>query len=248
MSDYKYFNSDFTSAILKIFQIKMTSSVIPSNLKCVIFDMDGVLYDSMKNHESTWQGCLKPEGIDFPAYEAYIHEGRTGHDTIGYAFKQYLNKEASLKDKERVYNEKVRLMALAPKPEKMPKMLDLINDLKKQGKEIWVVTGSKQPSLLDKLNNDFGINQNQIISAKNVTNGKPHPEPYLKAVTGSGFKAEECLVVENAPLGIRSAKAAGITTIAVNTGVLEDKILAQEKADIILSNTTELYLYIKDRI
>ncbi|MCW3785723.1 HAD family hydrolase [Plebeiibacterium sediminum] len=222
----------------------MSSSIIPSNLKCVIFDMDGVLYDSMKNHESTWQGCFKPEGIDFPAYEAYMHEGRTGHDTIGYAFKEYLNKEATPEDKERVYNEKVRLMGLAPKAEKMPMMYDLIQFLKERGLEIWVVTGSKQPTLLDKLNNDFGINPQQIISAKNVTNGKPHPEPYLKAVAGSGFTAEECMVVENAPLGVRSAKAAGITTIAVNTGVLDDEILANEGADIILPNTTELFTYI----
>ena len=226
----------------------MSSSIIPSNLKCVIFDMDGVLYDSMKNHESTWQDCFKPEGIDFPAYEAYMHEGRTGHDTIGYAFKEYLKKEATQEDKERVYNEKVRLMGLAPKAPMMPMMLDLIQFLKEKGLEIWVVTGSKQPTLLDKLNNDFGINPNQIISAKNVTNGKPHPEPYLKAVAGSGFTAKECMVVENAPLGVRSAKAAGIITIAVNTGVLKDEILANEGADIILLNTTELYSYITNKL
>ncbi len=226
----------------------MNSSIIPSDLKCIIFDMDGVLYDSMKNHELTWKGCFKPEGIDFPAYEAYMHEGRTGHDTIGYAFKEYLNKEATQEDKERVYNEKVRLMALAPKAPMMPMMFDLIQFLKEKGLEIWVVTGSKQPTLLDKLNNDFGINPKQIISAKNVTNGKPHPEPYLKAVVGSGFTAKECMVVENAPLGVRSAKAAGIITIAVNTGVLKDEILANEGADVILPNTTELYSYITNKL
>lgn len=225
----------------------MNNSVIPADLKCVIFDMDGVLYDSMKNHETTWIGCLKPEGIDFPACEAYLHEGRTGYDTIGYAFKQYLNREATQEDKERVYNEKVRLMGLVPKAEKMPMMKELIDFLRDKGFDIWVVTGSKQPTLLDKLNNDFGIDPKQIISARDVINGKPHPEPYLKAVKGSGFMAEQCLVVENAPLGVRAAKAADITTIAVNTGVLENQVLADEGADIILPDTKSLMSYTVER-
>ena len=221
----------------------MSKSVIPTDLKCVIFDMDGVLYDSMKNHESTWVGCLKPEGIDFPPYEAYLHEGRTGFDTIGYAFKKYLNVEATQADKERVYNEKVRLMGLAPKAKIMPMIPELIEVLKSKDIDIWVVTGSKQPTLLDKLNGDFGIEANQIVSARDVVNGKPHPEPYLKAVARSGFKAEQCVVVENAPLGVRAAKTAGITTIAVNTGVLEDAVLEDEKADIVLPDTKSLMPY-----
>jgi HAD superfamily hydrolase (TIGR01509 family) len=223
----------------------MKKSVIPLDLKCVIFDMDGVLYDSMKNHESTWMGCMKMVGIDFPAEEAYLQEGSPGYETIAYAFKKYLNKEATQHDKETIYNEKVRLMALAPQVEKMPMMDELIAFLKQKGLAIWVVTGSKQPTLLDKLGGDFSIEPQHIISAKDVQKGKPDPEPYLKAVAGSGFKAEECLVVENAPLGVKAAKAAGITTIAVNTGVLEDVVLANEGADIVLPNTKSLYPYVK---
>jgi HAD superfamily hydrolase (TIGR01509 family) len=226
----------------------MNNSVIPENLKCVIFDMDGVLYDSMKNHEVTWVKSLKTVGIDFPAYEAYLHEGRPGYDTIGYAFEKYLKREASLADKEQVYNEKVRLMKLSPKAEIMPGIKELINALRDMGLCIWVVTGSKQPTLLDKLNGDFGIDPNQVISAKNVTHGKPHPEPYLKAITGSGHQANECLVIENAPLGVRSAKAAGITTIAVNTGVLKKEDLTREGADVVLPDTATLKDYILQQL
>ncbi len=223
----------------------MSKTVIPEDLKCVIFDMDGVLYDSMKNHEVTWSGSFKAEGIDFPAYEAYMHEGRPGHETIAYVFQQYLNKEATQEDKERVYNEKVRLMSQAPIAEKMPQMENLIQMLKDKGIETWVVTGSKQPTLLDRLHDDFGFPSNQIISAKDVKKGKPDPEPYLKSVEGCGFKAEQCMVVENAPLGVRSAKAAGITTIAVNTGVLEDEVLAKEGADLVLPDTASLFPYVQ---
>ena len=72
-----------------------------------------------------------------------------------------------------------------------------------------------------------------IISSFDVTKGKPDPEPYLKAWERSGFKKEECLVVENAPLGVRAAKAAGLYTIAVNTGILPDSDLWDEKADLV---------------
>lgn len=217
--------------------------VIPNDLKCAIFDMDGVLYDSMKNHEITWKQAFEAEGIDFPGYEAYLHEGRPGDETIAYIFKNYINKEASQQDMERVYAEKVRLMAKAPLAEKMPMIGELIEMLRRNGIAVWVVTGSGQPTLLSRLSRDFNIEDEHIISAKDVTKGKPHPEPYLKAVEGSGFSADQCIVVENAPLGVRSAKAAGINTIAVNTGVLQDEVLAREGADIVLPDTSSLYAY-----
>lgn len=218
--------------------------VIPNDLKCVIFDMDGVLYNSMKNHEITWKQAFEAEGIEFPGYEAYMHEGRPGHETIAYVFKNYINKEASQQDMDRVYDEKVRLMAKAPLAEKMPMIDELIEMLRKKGIAVWVVTGSGQPTLLSRLSRDFGIEDEHIISAKDVTQGKPHPEPYLKAVEGSGFSAAQCMVVENAPLGVRSAKAAGIVTIAVNTGVLENEVLSREEADIVLRDTRSLYAYV----
>ncbi|SMO76340.1 haloacid dehalogenase superfamily, subfamily IA, variant 3 with third motif having DD or ED [Saccharicrinis carchari] len=217
--------------------------IIPDDLKCVIFDMDGVLYDSMKNHEITWRKSFQSEGIDFPGYEAYMHEGRPGHETIAYVFKEYVKKEATQEDKDRVYNEKVRLMSKMPAAEKMPMVKELINLLREREISIWVVTGSKQPTLLNRLSQDFEIAPSHIVSARDVTQGKPHPQPYLMAIQGSGFIASQCMVVENAPLGVRSSKAAGITTIAVNTGVLKDEVLSNEGADIVLPDTRSLYAY-----
>ena len=68
----------------------------------------------------------------------------------------------------------------------------------------------------------------------------PDPEPYLKAWERSGFKKEECMVVENAPLGVRAAKAAGLYTFAVNTGPLPDEELWDEKADEVLPDMQAL--------
>jgi sugar-phosphatase len=56
-----------------------------------------------------------------------------------------------------------------------------------------------------------------MISADEVANGKPHPEPYLAGAAGVGFSASECLVFEDAPSGIRSAQAAGTRVIGVAT-------------------------------
>ena len=72
---------------------------------------------------------------------------------------------------------------------------------------------------------------------------KPSPEPYLKAVERLGVSKESCLVIENAPLGIRSAKSAGLRCIAV-TSYLDQECL--KEADLIIDNHREIGLYIQN--
>jgi len=211
-----------------------------TKLKAVFFDMDGVLYDSMKNHVTTWVDSFKKYGLDFPPEEAYLNEGRTGNGTIINSFRKYLNREATETDIKNIYNEKVRLMAGMPRPVIFPGMQELIKELENSGILCQVVTGSKQPSLIEKLEHDFGVTPERIISGHDVVKGKPDPEPYLIALKRSGFKKEECIVVENAPLGIQSAKCAGIYTIAVNTGILKDEILIASGADELYPDSKKL--------
>ncbi len=219
---------------------------LPKKLKCVIFDMDGVLYDSMKNHEISWIACFKNIGIDFSAYDAYLYEGKPGHHTIKEVIEKHQNRIPSNEEVDAAYQHKVKTMSQLPQPEICPQMDLLLPMLRKNGLDVWVVTGSKQPTLLNKLNADFAMPANQVISAKDVVNGKPHPEPYLKAVERSGFSADECLVVENAPLGVQAGKAASITTIAVNTGILKPEDLQNAGADVVLPGTTDLYQLFQD--
>jgi len=91
---------------------------------------------------------------------------------------------------------------------------------------------------------DFGefISPNQVISGKDVKHGKPHPEPYLIALKKSGWKPAEVVVIENAPLGVQSAKAARIFTIAINTGILADRVLWESGADLVIKNFNEFIL------
>ena len=79
-----------------------------------------------------------------------------------------------------------------------------------------------------------------MVTAFDVQRGKPDPEPYLMGLQKGGLRAEECVVVENAPLGVRAAKAAGIFTIAVNTGPLPDEALINEGADLLLPSMQTL--------
>ncbi|MCU4164091.1 HAD family hydrolase [Carboxylicivirga caseinilyticus] len=211
--------------------------MMPETIKAVFFDMDGVLYDSMPNHEYTWKESFKTIGIDFPAEEAYMNEGRPGFSTIKYAFDKFLHRQATEEDIDKVYGEKTRLMKECPEAPILLGMKELLKYLNENGVKVFVVTGSKQPSLVDKLDAHFGVLKDNIVSGRDVKQGKPHPEPYLIALEKSGMKKDECMVVENAPLGVESAKAAGIYTIAVNTGKLNDQVLLDAGADKLFSNT-----------
>ena len=110
-----------------------------------------------------------------------------------------------------------------------------------------LIQGSGQKSLLGKLETAFpGVfARERMVTAFDVTHGKPDPEPYLKAWEGSGLSKEQCCVVENAPLGVRAGKAAGLYVIAVNTGILPDEMLIAEGADKVFKNMEALFEWLK---
>ncbi|MFW6267934.1 MAG: HAD family hydrolase [Marinilabiliaceae bacterium] len=213
---------------------------LPQNIKAVLFDMDGVLYDSMKHHADTWVGAFQKYGIDFPAREAYANEGRTGGGTIQKAIREIEGREATEEETEGIYREKTRLMADVQPAKIIPGMQETIRDIRSSGKKIIVVTGSRQPTLLERLNNDFGVEPHEVVSGKDVKIGKPHAEPYLIGLEKARCNANESLVVENAPLGIESAVNAGIFTVAINTGPLEKELLSSSGADLVFENPDDL--------
>jgi len=196
-------------------------------VKAIFFDMDGVIYDSMGNHSEAWSKAFGYMGWDFPLEQVYLNEGRTGSSTIHLLYQEKLGRQASDEEIGRIYGKKTELFDKMPKPKPMPGILKLMERAKAAGMEIWVVTGSGQDLLLDELCSDFSglVQKGKIISGKDVTNCKPHPEPYLTALARSGYSADQAVVIENAPLGVEAAKAAGIFTIGINTGILEDEIL-----------------------
>ncbi len=211
-------------------------------LKAVLFDMDGVLFDSMPYHADSWHRVMKQHGLALSPEEAYMHEGRTGSSTIDIVFQRERGRPATEEEKESIYREKTRLFNEHPQASPMPGARELLEKVKACGLTPMLVTGSGQFSLLGRLELHFpGIFREELmVTAFDVKYGKPHPEPYLMALQKGGLKAGEALVVENAPLGVESAHRAGIFTIAVNTGPLPDSILTEAGADALFPSVQAL--------
>lgn len=192
---------------------------------------------------------MKQHGLPFTAYDCYINEGRTGESVIREAFQKALGRDATQEEVKTIYAEKSAYyhQLLQTTTPTIPGVADVLQFVKEQGHQIWVVTGSGMRTLLDSLNEVFPsiFQQDQMITAFDVTQGKPHPEPYLKAWERSGLPKEQCLVIENAPLGVRSGKAAGLTVYAVNTGILKREDLLQAGADIVFDSMHELLQFLQ---
>ena len=205
------------------------------DLKAVLFDMDGVLFDSMPNHAESWHKIMKRFGFGLSREEAYMHEGRTGAATINIVYQRQYGKDATPEIIESIYAEKSEEFNRHPEPERMPGAWEVLQKIKAEGLTPVLVTGSGQHSLLDRLAHNFpGMFQRErMVTAFDVKYGKPNPEPYLMALKKGGFKPNEALVIENAPLGVQAGVAAGIFTIAVNTGPLHDNVLLNEGANLL---------------
>lgn len=205
------------------------------NLKAVLFDMDGVLFNSMPYHAEAWHNVMKSHGLTLSREEAYMHEGRTGAATINIVFQRELGREATPEEIESIYKEKSILFNSYTEAERMPGAWELLQKVKADGLTPMVVTGSGQLSLLDRLEHNFpGMFRKELmVTAFDVKYGKPHPEPYLMALKKGGLKADEAVVVENAPLGVEAGHHAGIFTIAVNTGPIDGQVLLDAGADLL---------------
>lgn len=216
-----------------------------ANQQAYFFDMDGVLFDSMPHHAIAWEEVMKKHSLSFTARDCYINEGRTGESVIREAMWKARNRDARPDEIEQIYAEKSAYFHQLGETYPIPNVADVLQYVQSCGHQIWVVTGSGQRTLIDSLHAVFPniFQRDRMITAFDVTHGKPDPEPYLKAWERSGLPKEKCFVIENAPLGIRAGKAAGLTVYAVNTGILTREDLAQ--ADQVFDSMTELLIFLK---
>ncbi len=218
--------------------------------QAVLFDMDGVLFNSMPNHASSWQRSMADSGLRMTEEDAYRYEGMRGVETIRLMARQQWHRELTDEEAQRLYQVKCDYFAACPPAKKMAGVEELMTWLHSQGFTIGVVTGSGQHSLLDNLVETFHglVDKRYIVTAFDVRNGKPSPEPYLAGLHKVGIDASEAIVVENAPLGVQSAVAAGIFTLAVNTGPLPDAALSEAGADIVVKDMAEALEKLKEFI
>lgn len=204
--------------------------------KAALIDMDGVLYDSMPRHCKAWRETMLEEGLDIPEEEFFLYEGMTGPATINMLMEREKGISLTMEECVAIYARKARKFQAGGEPDPMPgarKIIDMFHDA---GLKTVLVTGSAQSTLLNRLETDYpgAFPPEMRVTALDVTNGKPHPEPYLRGLQKAGVTPEEAIVLENAPLGVRAGKAAGIFTIAWTTGPIPSAAFEAEGADLIL--------------
>lgn len=211
------------------------------HLKAVLFDMDGVLFDSMPNHARSWHKIMKEFGFGLSEEEAYMHEGRTGADTINIISRRERGHDATDEEIERIYRAKAEEFNRYPEAPRMPGAWEVVQKIKADGIARMIVTGSGQVSLLERLNRNFPntFQKERMVTAFDIKFGKPNPDPYLMALQKGGLKPYEAIVVENAPLGVQAGVSAGIFTVAVNTGPLPDRILLDKGANLLFHSMAE---------
>ena len=205
-------------------------------IKAVIFDMDGVIVDSMPYHFLAWYEALRPLGVRLSCFDVYIKEGERWEKSM----KDFLVRakiKASGSTLKKVFRVRQKIFRSYFKRLIFEGVKEFLSCLKQKGYLLGLVTGTPMVELKDILPKSIKVLFDSVITGDLVKNGKPHPEPYLKSARTLGIKPKECIVVENAPLGINSAKRAGMFCVALTTSLPKDYL---KKADIVVDRLEEI--------
>lgn len=214
-------------------------------IKAVIFDMDGVLVDSMKYHVLSFDEALAEIGLDVKKEELYRLEGKGSKLVLEKLFERRgINLGEEVLDE--LVSRKREMFDKINETEPYPGVKDLLEELKNYFK-IGLVSGSNRKNVHEFVSKYFEDIFDEVIAEEDTENKKPSPDPYEKCLEELGLDAEDCLVVENAPLGVMSAKDAGIECWAIATYVdVED--LEQAGADRVYKDHEEFIDSIRDEL
>ena len=208
-----------------------------TQIRCsaLLFDMDGVLVDSTPAVARVWRSWALAHHFNPEEVVAGAH-GRPSIATV----REYLpnaDHEAENRMVERMEMED--LAGVEP----LPGARELLRSLPP---DRWsIVTSSTRALAGVRLRAAELSIPKSLVTSSDVTNGKPHPEPYLKAASVLGYPAAECVVVEDVPAGIRAGKAAGARVIAFRTTCKEPDLKAAG-ADWVLRDCSEISILNRD--
>jgi HAD superfamily hydrolase (TIGR01509 family) len=205
----------------------------------VLFDWDGTLADTRKVVLQSFQQALKTVAIQADAN--YI-ERRIG---IGaeQTFKEILQKTGKPFDNtliKRLVENKVQAeINLADKVKLFPGAKDLLESL--QGKVKLALASMNNRLVIDHMLNTLHIQDcfNAIVAVEEVEKSKPDPEIFLKAAEKLGLSPAECVILEDSIFGVQAAKTAGITCIAILTGVYSRTELEKASPALIVNSLKE---------
>lgn len=196
-------------------------------VQAVLFDLDGVLVDSSRSVELVWREWGKLRNRSPEPFIALAH-GRRTSETIRLVGPE-LDARAEAAVLDRMEEECTEGLVAGPGAMSLVRAIPL-------GR--WgVVTSGHRPVATLRLTS-VGIPVPPVlVTGDQVTNGKPDPEPYLAGLKGMALDADQCLVIEDAPPGIVSAKAAGLRVIALTT---THRAEALREADIVVEDLTRV--------
>jgi sugar-phosphatase len=176
-------------------------------VEAILFDIDGTLVDSTGAVERTWRTWAATYGLDAEEILRVCH-GRRSEDTIADLLpaEQHAAAVAELEELELADLDDV--IALPATQELLPAL----------PRHRWAAVTSGSRRLMEARLAAAGLPvPDVLVSAEDVSAGKPDPEGYLKAAAALGYDIARCLVVEDSPAGVRAGSAAGAPTLAVAT-------------------------------
>jgi beta-phosphoglucomutase len=199
--------------------------------KGIIFDLDGVLVDSMPTHFQAWKEAFaKIAELEITDRDIYLLEGMPGIDLVAKIFEQKNFADYSLVQK--VYEEKSKIFKEIRSAEPFEGAKEMVKSIRCSKA---VVSGSNKHDVESILEEAFGKDTfNFIITADDIEKGKPDPCAFLDALRRMKLRPSDAIVVENAPLGVKAANNASIDCFVVlnNTPLARfdfDSIIPQHK-------------------
>jgi len=191
----------------------------------ILFDLDGVLVDSTRQVDREWRDWAARKGVDGDAVMAIAHGVRTVEVIRRVAPHLDAEAEAAAIENHEAADQTGVVV--------MPGALDLVRSIP-EGR--WAVVTSGSRLLAQNRLRYCGLPVPEVmVTSDDVTHGKPHPEPYLKGAARIGFSPSECVVIEDAPAGIQSARAAGTKVMGLASTYAAEKL---SQADAVLRALT----------
>jgi len=195
-------------------------------IEAVLFDFDGVIADTLTYHVQAWNLVFARYNVTIQWLDVCQLEGKMAEE-IGVALAEQKGLSLPPNERDELARRKREFYRKVTRATIYPGVDDLLNFLKRQSKKTALVTGSILTNIAPVVGEKFLENFDVIVTGDAVSRTKPDPEPYLQAASKLEVQPRHCLVIENAPLGIRAARSAGMYCVAVQT-TIEDSALLSE--------------------